>query len=112
VEAPRETPTASESGEPVLSPLGHQAAEGFVLAAGPPSLVGRKIALVWDELFFGDKAFSLLRDELSGRYRDVEFIGCDVFEDIHGFDGERVIREIGWALRQHGEEGVLIGVGN
>jgi hypothetical protein len=98
--------------EEVVWPLGRPLVEGFVPAARPASLHGKVIAEVWDDLFFGDQAFSLIREELRRRYSDVTFVEYTNFGNVHGPNENEVVAGLGEALLSHGVDGVIIGVGN
>jgi hypothetical protein len=74
-------------------------------------LNGKRIALLWTNKFKGAEMFDILMAEAARRYPAVEFVGYDVFGDIHGPDEVTVIRELGDKLREHRIDGAIVGVG-
>ncbi|WP_159081669.1 UGSC family (seleno)protein [Nocardioides sediminis] len=95
----------------VVSPLGRLTAETLDENAGLENLNGRKVALVWDLLFSGDKMMEEIQAYLTSRYPGVEFIGHENFENIHGADERRVVKELPDRLRELGADAAIIGVG-
>jgi hypothetical protein len=71
----------------------------------------KRIALLWTNKFKGAEMFEILMAEAKRRYPAVEFVGYDVFGDIHGPDEVNVIREMGDKLREHRIDGAIVGVG-
>lgn len=95
----------------VVSPLGRLTAETLDQHRGLQTLNGRKVALVWDLLFSGDKMMEEIQAFLLEKYPEVEFIGWDNFENVHGPDERRVVKELPDRLRELGADAAIIGVG-
>lgn len=95
----------------VVSPLGRLTAETLDQHGGLQTLNGRKVALVWDLLFSGDKMMEEIQAYLLSKYPQVEFIGYDHFENVHGPDERRVVKELPDRLRELGADAAIIGVG-
>lgn len=74
-------------------------------------LNGKRIALLWTNKFKGAEMFEILMAEAQRQYPTVDFVGYDVFGDIHGPDEVKVIRELGDKLREYRVDGAIVGVG-
>lgn len=72
-----------------------------------------RIAFVWDNLFYGDRMFELIRGELSRRWPQASFVGHEEFPDIHGtdFDETGGTDQLLSALSKHEATGVVVAVG-
>lgn len=90
------------------SPLGVRPAR---LAPRLDSLDGRRIGLLWDYMFRGEELFPVLARELTARYPGVEFVGYDVFGNVHGPDEAQVVGEIPSVIAARGVDAVVAGVG-
>ncbi|MCU1396668.1 MAG: hypothetical protein JWM34_5096 [Ilumatobacteraceae bacterium] len=90
------------------SPLGVQSRQA---AQRLETLVGKRIAFVWDYLFRGEEIFAALERTLKHRYEGIEVVGYDVFGNIHGPDEHAIIRDLPMALTEHGIDAVVVGNG-
>ena len=75
------------------------------------SLAGKKVALLWDNVFRGDEIWEILKPELSARYPGISFVDHDVFGNTHGHDEHEVVAAIPGKLRELGVDAVVSGVG-
>lgn len=101
----------SHSEYEVVWPSSRRVGEQVDEVAPIGGLNGKRIALLWTKKFKGAEMFDILMTEAKRRYPTVEFVGYDVFGDIHGPDEVRVIRELGDKLREHRVDGAIVGVG-
>ena len=103
------------SGEPdydVVWPLGARLIEQRLLPRRLDTLDGKVIAEVWDWMYEGDRAFPILREELTARYPAVRFVDYTHFGNIHGHDEAEVVERLPELLREHGVDAVIAGVGH
>jgi hypothetical protein len=102
----------SEQRYSVVTPVGQKPRDDVTLAARPETLDGKRVAEVWDYMFYGDSAFPLLRDELRQRYPDVEIVEYSHFGNIHGPDENEVVAALPDELRRRHIDAVVLGIGN
>lgn len=95
----------------VVSPLARLTADDITESTGLSNLNGRKVALIWDLLFSGDKMMEEIQRYLTSKYPQVEFIGHENFENIHGVDEARVVKELPDKLKKLGADAAIVGVG-
>jgi hypothetical protein len=71
------------------------------------------VAFVWDYLFRGDEMFDAVRELVESRYRDVTFLGPDVFGNIHGGDAEErdSLAKLPARLKEYGVDVAVVAVG-
>jgi hypothetical protein len=103
--------TILDTSHDVVSPLGRLTNQTLDQNVGLQTLNGRKVALIWDLLFSGDKMMEEIQAHLTAKYPEVEFIGHENFENIHGPDERRVVKELPERLRELGADAAIIGVG-
>lgn len=94
----------------VLWPRGKKTMAVKALAKRLPTLEGRIIGELWDDLFRGDEIFPLLEEELARRFGNVKFVGYKAFGSTHGGDEHAVIARLPERLRQHGVDAVISGM--
>ena len=75
----------------VVWPRSAKAVEIKPLAKRLDTLDGKTIAFLWDDLFRGDEIWPILKEELSSRFTDVNFIDHDAFGSTHGDEEHRVL---------------------
>jgi hypothetical protein len=96
----------------VVWPLGRVKQSGAELPPRLDTLEGKVIAELWDWVYEGDRAFPILREELSRRFPGLTFVDYTHFGNIHGGDEHEVIERLPALLHEHGVDGVLAGVGH
>jgi hypothetical protein len=105
----------SEHTEPrydVVWPLSPKHDSSETLPDRLPSLEGKVVAELWDYLYDGDRAYPLLREELTRRFPTARFVEYPVFGNIHGPDELEVVERLPALLREHGVDAVICGVGH
>lgn len=75
------------------------------------TLVGKRIAFLWDHLFRGDELFPVLADELRARFEGVEIVGHEEFGNLHGADERERVGRLPDDLRTRGVDAVVSGMG-
>jgi hypothetical protein len=84
------------------------------------TLDGKVVAELWNHMYGApgdgesdvDQVFPVLREELKHRYPTVEVIEHGVFGNIHGADELEVVGRLPQALKEHGVDAVVCGVGH
>ena len=109
----------------LTSSLDNQTSEGYFEALWPrsprqvkkkslarrlDSLVGKRIAFLWDYMFRGDEVFTLLEEGLKNRYPNVEFINWAVFGNTHSKEEREVLASLPERLKELGISGVISGM--
>jgi hypothetical protein len=102
----------SEPRYDVVWPLSAKADAGNTLPERLDTLDGKVIAELWDYLYEGDRAYPLLREELTRRFPSARFVEYPVFGNIHGPDELEVVARLPELLREHGVDAVICGVGH
>lgn len=97
----------------VVWPLGYPSVERMPAAARLPSLDGKRIAFVWDEIFRGDDMFGHFQAATSAQFEDVSFVTHEPFGNIHGSAQEEhdAVANVVSRLRQRRVDAALVGVG-
>jgi hypothetical protein len=95
----------------VFAPIGRRTATDLPEVPRVRSLNGKKVAFVWDLLFSGDVMMEVIERKLAGRFPDIEFVGHENFENIHGVDEIRVVEELPAKLKDLGVDAAIVGVG-
>ena len=96
----------------VVWPLGRRALDDTQLPARLDGLEGKVIAELWDWMYEGDRAFPIIREELTRRFPSVRFVDYTHFGNIHGGEEAEVVARLPEVLREHGIDGVIAGVGH
>ena len=96
----------------VVWPLGTRSFERRPLPPRLDTLDGKVIAEVWDWMYEGDRAFPILREELTKRFPTVRFVDYTHFGNIHGHDEAEAVERLPELLREHGADAVIAGVGH
>jgi hypothetical protein len=78
---------------------------------GLPDLAGKVVAELWDYIFRGDLAFSILREQLARRYPGISFISYAEFGNINGPHQRDILARLPEQLRARGCDAVIAGVG-
>jgi hypothetical protein len=94
----------------VVWPRGARTVQATDVAPRLPTLEGKTIGQLWDDLFRGDEIFPMLEAELGRRFPGVRFVRYDVFGSTHGRDEGRVLAELPDKLRQHEVDAVISGM--
>jgi hypothetical protein len=97
----------------VLWPLAPAAPEADAVERPERSeeLAGKRVGLMWDYLFRGDEIFDVVKAEIAERYEGVEFVGPEVFGNLHGHDEVEVIENLPIVLKREGVDSVIAAVG-
>src|SRR5262245_5272454 len=99
-----------EVAERVFWPRGRRTVSARPIAARLPSLEGRTIGQLWDDLFRGDEIFPILEREIGRRWPGVKFVPYSVFGSTHGSDERRVLAELPARLRELKVDAVISGM--
>ena len=75
------------------------------------TLVGKRVAFLWDYVFRGDELFPVLADELIARFEGIEIVGYEVFGNLHGADEKERVARLPDDLRSRGIDAVVSGMG-
>lgn len=94
----------------VVWPRGTRTVQAADVAPRLPTLEGRTIGQLWDDLFRGDEIFPILERELGRRFPGLRFVRYDVFGSTHGRDEGRVLAELPDKLRRHEVDAVISGM--
>ena len=94
----------------VLWPRAPQQMKQRALAPRLPSLEGKVIAQLWDELFKGDLVFDLLEEELTKRFPNTKFVSWRVFGSTHGDDEKEALAALPEKFRKLGVDAVISGM--
>jgi hypothetical protein len=95
----------------VVWPSSPRGVQSRPLAPRLDSLSGKRIAFLWDYLFRGDELFPVLEAELGRRFPGVEFVGYEVFGNLHGPEEAQLVGEIPSVIAARGVDAVVSGVG-
>jgi len=94
----------------VVWPRGAQTVRASDVAPRLPTLDGRVVGQLWDDLFRGDEIFPILEEELARRYPGVRFVRYDTFGSTHGRHEQRVLADLPELLRRHRVDAVISGM--
>ena len=75
------------------------------------TLVGRRVAFLWDYVFRGDELFPVLAEALRGRFEGIEIVGFEEFGNLHGADEVGRVGRLPDDLRTRGVDAVVSGMG-
>ena len=95
----------------VLWPRGERNTAVTALAPRLSTLVGKKIALLWDYIFKGDVVMNELAEGLKARFPGVEFVHWDEFGNIHGPKEREIVAGLGAKLKAMKIDAALSGMG-
>lgn len=95
----------------VLSPGGPLGVDVSPAAPRLDTLVGKKIAFVWDYVFRGDDMFPVIEQTLRQKFDGMTFVAHDAIGSIFGGDEEAVLEELPAKLQALGVDGAVCGVG-
>ena len=108
------TQTDSAAHEPcyqVLWPLSRKAVKATKAAPRIADLNGKTICELWDVIFRGEIIYPLVREYIRARYPDVKFVEYSNFGNFHGAREHEVMAGLPDALRKHGADAVIVGIG-
>ena len=94
----------------VVWPRGPKTVRATDVAPRLPTLEGKTIGQLWDDLFRGDEIFPILEEEIARRFPSVKFVRYDVFGSTHGRDEQRVLAELPGRLRELEVDAVISGM--
>ena len=96
----------------VVWPRGKSIKQEGHLANRLSTLEDKKIGFMWNGVFFGDKMFPVIEQELTNQYHRSKFVSFEVFSITHGQgDIARVIAASPDKLKQYNCDAVISGVG-
>lgn len=75
------------------------------------TLNGKTVAQLWDYLFFGDKVFTTLEDELLKRFPDMKFVNWAEFGNTHSANEHEVLASLPARFKQLGVSAAISGMG-
>lgn len=75
------------------------------------TLVGTRVAFLWDYVFRGDELFPVLADELRSRFESIDIVDYSEFGNLHGADEKERVRRLPDDLRTRGVDAVVSGMG-
>ena len=75
------------------------------------TLVGKRVAFLWDYLFRGDELFPILADQLIVRFEGIEIVDYIEFGNLHGADEKERVGRLPDDLRNRGVDAVVSGMG-
>jgi hypothetical protein len=108
------TPTYTESGEQrydVLWPLAQRAVQDTAAAARLPDLNCKTICELWDVIFRGEIIYPLVREHIKARFPGVKFVEYSEVGNFYGPHGHVVSQALPEALRAHGCDAAIVGIG-
>lgn len=94
-----------------LWPGGARSVETIVPAPRPPSLAGKRVGFLWDDMFRGNEMFPVLQRRLAEAYPGVAFVGHDAFGSTFGGNEHAVLAALPERLRELNINAVISGVG-
>ena len=80
------------------------------LAPRLPTLEGKTVAQLWDQLFKGDVVFELLEEALKKRIPGIRFVSWRDFGSTHGGEEKEVLAALPQRLRTLGVDAVISGM--
>lgn len=96
----------------VVWPRGKRITQEVHLAKRLDTLDGKTIGFMWNGVFFGDKIFRVIEDELRNRYPRTKFVSFEVFSITRGQgDAAEQIDDYPDKLKQYNCDAVISGVG-
>jgi len=81
------------------------------LAKRLDTLNGKTVAQLWDYLFYGDKVFATLEDELKKRFPDVRFVGWAEFGNTHSTNEHELLASLPRRFKELGVDAAISGMG-
>jgi UDP:flavonoid glycosyltransferase YjiC (YdhE family) len=96
--------------EQVLWPRGRRTVTAKAGAPRLPTLAGKTIGHLWDDLFRGDEIFPLIEEALGERFPDVRFVSYRTFGSTHGANEHEVLRALPARMRELGVDAVISGM--
>ena len=96
--------------ERVLWPRGRRTVTARPVAPRLPTLRGKTIGQLWDDLFRGDEIFPMLESALAERFPGVKFVGYRTFGSTHGAEEHEVLRDLPVRMRELGVDAVISGM--
>lgn len=101
----------SEISYEVVWPSGKRMETGSSFAKRLDTLEGKVIAELWDWVFKGDQMYEIWRRELKKLYPTTKFVHWREFGEIHGANEHAVLAALPQKFKEHGVDGVIVGVG-
>jgi hypothetical protein len=80
------------------------------LAPRLPSLEGKTVAQLWDQLFKGDVVFDLLEEGLKARFPGIRFVSWREFGSTHGGEEKEALAALPRRLEALGVDAVISGM--
>ena len=101
----------TEPGYKVVWPRGKRVVKDIAYANHLDTLEGKTIGELWDWLFYGDKIFPILEEELKKRYPGINFVNYEVFGSTHGGDEAKALSAFPDKFEQNKCDAVISGLG-
>lgn len=101
----------SEGTFKALWPGGRSAVTPVQPAARAPSLAGKRVGFLWDQMFRGDEIFPMLERELTKQFPGIEFVGEAEFGPTFGGDEHAVVESLAEKLSALDVDAVISGIG-
>ena len=94
----------------VVWPSGERRLKVRPLARRLDTLNGKKVAQLWDYLFFGDEVFDELEQQLRAQYPEVTFVSWREFGSTHGGEEKEALAALPARFRELGVDAVISGM--
>ena len=95
----------------VVWPRGERTSGIVPLAKRLDTLEGKTLCALWDWLFYGDKMFPTIEEELAKRYPESKFVSYEAFDSTHGGGEASMLAALPDKLKQNKCDAVISGVG-
>jgi len=109
---PRKSPTISSTttttgGYDVVWPCGERKLGLRPLAKRLDTLNGKTIAQLWDLLFFGDKVFDALEEDIRKVYPGVKFVSWREFGSTHATNEKELLESLPRRFKELGVDAAI-----
>lgn len=94
-------------GYDVVWPCGERKQGLQPLAKRLDTLNGKTVAQIWDYLFFGDKVYAALEEELKKAYPEVKFISWKEFGNTHAANERELIASLPQRFKELGVDAAI-----
>ncbi len=95
----------------VLWPLSRRAVKKSAAAARLSDLNDKTVCELWDVIFRGEVIYPLVREFIKAKFPRVKFVEYSAFGNVYGPRERDVIANLPQALRDHGCDAVIVGIG-
>jgi len=91
----------------VVWPCGERKLSAKPVARKLDTLNGKTIAQLWDYLFFGDKVYEALEEDLKKAYPDVRFVSWREFGSSHATNERELLESLPRRFKELGVDAAL-----